>query len=108
MFANNPTSLENWHVRPAACDTPLTAAICCPNAQVLGEPADEGENCSGAAEPHARVARHLSVLKINRHVTAGRSEVSGINFLALNHRLLFLGLFSNNHMFSGGPARSQR
>lgn len=43
--------------------------------------------------PTLRGARHLAVLKINRHVTAGRSEVPRINFLVLNYYPLFLAYF---------------
>lgn len=73
VFANSPPSLENWHVRPAPCDTPLTVDICCLNAQVLRDTTDEGETVWGLLDPTLRVAHHLTALEINSHVTAQRS-----------------------------------
>lgn len=51
--------------------------------------------------PTLRGARHLMVLKINSHVTAGRSEVSRINFLVLNYHPLFLVYFPTIIHFKG-------
>lgn len=75
------------------------------NAQGLGDQLIR-EELRGLLTPAPRVARRLSVLKINSHVTAARSEVCRINFLALNYEPSFLGLFSNNHTFEGDPVRN--
>lgn len=64
------------------------------------------EELWGPLTPAPRVARRLSVLKINRHVTAERSQVCRINSLALNYGPSFLGLFSNNNTFEGDPVRN--
>lgn len=80
--------------------------ICWVNAQVLRDSTVKGETIRDPLNPMLRVARHLPVLKINSHVTAERSEVSRINFLALNYYPLFLALFSNNNAFQGGLVRN--
>lgn len=64
------------------------------------------EELWGPLTPAPRVARRLSVLKINRHVTAERSQVCRINSLALNYGPSFLGLFSNNNTFEGDSVRN--
>lgn len=75
--------------------------ICCLNAQTLRGSTDKGETAWNPLNPTLGVARPLTAVEINSHVTAERSEVARISFLVLNYYPLFLGSFSDNNTFSG-------